>query len=60
MKKENFYYKKIGDVKTSDAKLFLIKLKQDGKRYNTVKFDFELAGVVVNDSVNTRSNAEVS
>ena len=25
MKKEDFYYKKIGDVKTSDAKLFLIK-----------------------------------
>ena len=74
MKKEDFYYKKIGDVKTSDAKLFLIKLKQDGKRYSTVKtvrgvlrpafqmavdddvlhknpFGFELAGVVVNDSV---------
>ena len=74
MKKEDFYYKKIGDVKTSDAKLFLIKLQQDGKRYSTVKtvrgvlrpafqmavdddvlhknpFGFELAGVVVNDSV---------
>ena len=74
MKKEDFYYKKIGDVKTSDAKLFLIKLQQDGKRYSTVKtvrgvlrpafqmavdddvlhknpFSFELAGVVVNDSV---------
>ena len=37
MKKEDFYYKKIGDVKTSDAKLFLIKLQQDGKRYSTVK-----------------------
>lgn len=65
---------KVGDVKTSDAKLFLIKLQQDGKRYSTVKtvrgvlrpafqmavdddvlhknpFGFELAGVVVNDSV---------
>ena len=31
MRKEDFYYKKIGDVKTSDAKLFLIKLQQDGK-----------------------------
>ena len=74
MKKEDFYYKKIGDVKTSDAKLFLITLQQDGKRYSTVKtvrgvlrpvfqmavdddvlyknpFGFELAGVVVNDSV---------
>ena len=74
MRKEDFYYKKIGDVKTSDAKLFLIKLQQDGKRYSTVKtvrgvlrpafqmavdddvlhknpFGFELAGVVVNDSV---------
>lgn len=28
---------KVGDVKTSDAKLFLIKLQQDGKRYSTVK-----------------------
>ncbi len=74
MKKEDFYYKKIGDVKTLDAKLFLIKQQQDGKRYSTVKtvrgvlrpafqmavdndvlhknpFEFELAGVVVNDSV---------
>lgn len=74
MKKEDFNYKKIGDVKTSDVKLFLIKLQQDGKRYSTVKtvrgvlrpafqmavdddvlhknpFGFELAGVVVNDSV---------
>ena len=62
------------DIKTSDAKLFLIKLQQDGKHYSTVKtvrgvlrpafqmavdddllsknpFAFELAGVVVNDSV---------
>ena len=61
-------------VKTSDAKLFLIKLQEDGRRYSTVKtvrgvlrpafqmavdddvliknpFGFELAGVVVNDTV---------
>ncbi len=66
--------KKICDVKTSDAKLFLIKLQSDGKGYSTVKtvrgvlrpafqmavdddlvnknpFGFQLAGVVVNDSV---------
>ena len=65
---------RIGDVKTSDAKLFLIKLQKDGKGYSTIKsmrgvlrpafqmavdddllnknpFGFELAGVVVNDSV---------
>jgi len=72
--KEEFAWKKIGEVKTSDAKLFLIKLQQEGKGYSTVKtvrgvlrpafqmavdddllnknpFGFELAGVVVNDSV---------
>ena len=27
----------ICDLKTSDVKLFLIKLQQDGKRYSTVK-----------------------
>ena len=71
---EDFGGKKIGNVKTSDAKLFLIQLQQSGKRYSTVKsirgvlrpafqmavddgclhknpFGFELAGVVVNDSV---------
>lgn len=71
---ERYLSTRIGDVKTSDAKLFLIKLQQDGKRYSTVKtvrgvlrpvfqmavdddvlyknpFGFELAGVVVNDSV---------
>ena len=74
LQKEEFALKTIGAVKTSDAKLFLIKLQQDGKRYSTVKtvrgvlrpafqmavdddllnknpFGFELAGVVVNDSV---------
>ena len=72
--KEDFSGKKIGDVKTSDAKLFLIKLQSDGRRHSSVKtvrgvlrpafqmavdddclqknpFGFELAGVVVNDSV---------
>ena len=74
LSKEDFSGKKIGDVKTSDAKLFLIKLQSDGRRHSTVKtvrgvlrpsfqmavdddylhknpFGFELAGVVVNDSV---------
>ena len=68
------YGEKISRVKTSDAKLFLIKLQQDGRRYSTIKtvrgvlrpafqmavdddvlrknpFGFELATVVVNDSV---------
>lgn len=72
--KESIGAKKICDVKTSDAKLFLIKLQNDGKGYSTVKtvrgvlrpafqmavdddlitknpFGFQLAGVVVNDSV---------
>ena len=74
MKKEDFNGRKISAIKTSDAKLFLIKLQQDGKRHSTIKtvrgvlrpafqmavdddvlgknpFGFELATVVVNDSV---------
>ena len=74
LEKEDFSGKKICDVRTSDAKLFLIKLQSDGKGYSTVKtvrgvlrpafqmavddddlrknpFGFELAGIVVNDSV---------
>ena len=74
LEKEDFSGKKIGNVKTSDAKLFLIQLQQSGRRYSTVKtvrgvlrpafqmavdddclhknpFAFELAGVVVNDSL---------
>lgn len=75
LKKQAFGDYKISRVKTSDAKLFLIKLQQeDNKRYSTIKtvwgvlrpafqmavdddvlnknpFGFELAGVVVNDSV---------
>ena len=35
--KEPLSTKKICDVKTSDAKLFLIKLQSDGKGYSTVK-----------------------
>ena len=73
LKKEEFSVAKIADVKTSDAKLFLIKMQSDGKGYSTVKsvrgvlrpafqmavdddilnknpFEFQLAGVVVNDS----------
>lgn len=72
---EPFGQLKISKIKTSDAKLFLIKMQQeDGRRHSTVKtvrgvlrpafqmavdddilmknpFQFELAGVVVNDSV---------
>lgn len=74
LRKEEFGAKKISQIKTSDAKLFLIKLQSDGKGYSTVKtvrgilrpafqmavdddilnknpFGFQLAGVVVNDSV---------
>ena len=35
LQKEEFALKKISEVKTSDAKLFLIKLQQDGKGYST-------------------------
>ena len=74
LKEDPFGEKKIGSIKTSDAKLFLIGLQQQGRRYSTVKtirgvlrpafqmavdddclvknpFSFELAKVVVNDSV---------
>ena len=37
LKNEPFNGKKISQVKTSDAKLFLIKLQQDGRRYSTIK-----------------------
>ena len=37
LQKEAFAGKRITDIKTSDAKLFLIKLQQDGKHYSTVK-----------------------
>lgn len=74
LKKEPFNDKKIASIKTSDAKLFLIKLQQDGRGSSTIKtvrgvlrpafqmavdddvlhknpFSFELATVIVNDSV---------
>lgn len=74
MKNEDFSRKKISQIRVSDAKLFLIKLQNDGKGYSTVKtvrgvlrpafqmavdddlipknpFGFQLAGVVVNDSL---------
>ena len=74
LKKEEFAYKKVDDVKLSDAKIFLIKLQRDGRGYSSIHsirgvlrpafqmavdddvlyknpFGFELAGVVVNDSV---------
>lgn len=35
--KEPFSSNRIGAVKTSDAKLFLIKLQKDGKGYSTIK-----------------------
>ncbi len=73
LKKEEFSETKIVNIKTSDAKLFLIKMQSDGKGYSKVKsvrrflrpafqmavdddilnknpFEFQLAGVVVNDS----------
>lgn len=77
--KEPFGYKKIRIVKTSDAKLFLIKLQQEDKKsYSSIytirrmlwlafqmavdddvivksPFGFQLAGVVVNDSVTGES-----
>lgn len=37
MNKEEFGSRKIADIKTSDAKLFLIKLQQDGKGSSTIK-----------------------
>lgn len=74
LKNEPFASKKIAHIKTSDAKLFLIKLQSDGRGYSTIKtvrgvlrpafqmavdddiltknpFGFQLAGIVVNDSV---------
>lgn len=36
LKKEDFSARKIKDIKPSDAKLFLIKLHEDGKKYSTI------------------------
>lgn len=72
--KEEFGYRKIEHIRLSDAKLFLVKLQDDGRGYSSIKtirgvlrpafqmavdddmirknpFDFQLASVVVNDSV---------
>lgn len=74
IKKEAFGTMRIGHVKQSDAKRWLIKLQKDGRGYSTIHtvrgvvrpafqmavdddmliknpFQFELASVVVNDSV---------
>ena len=74
LKQEEFGEQKIAHIKTSESKLFPIKLQNDGKGYSTIKtvrgvlrpafqvavdddilnknpFGFQLAGVVVNDSV---------
>ena len=37
LKKETFNNKKISQVRTSDAKLFLIKLQQGGRRHSSIK-----------------------
>ena len=37
LKKEEFALKRISEIRTSDAKLFLIKLQSDGKGYGTIK-----------------------
>ena len=37
MAKEPFGSRKIAEVKTSDAKLFLIKMQQDGRGSSTIK-----------------------
>ncbi len=72
--KEPFGQRKIANVKTSDAKIFLINMQKNGRGYSTIHtvrgvlrpafqmaadddilvknpFGFQLAGVVVNDSV---------
>ena len=83
LNQEDFAEKKIGHIKTSDAKLFLIRLQDAGKGYSTVKtvrgvlrpafqmavdddilnknpFGFQLAGVVVNDSVTRETGMRIS
>ena len=36
VKKEDFGHRKIRDIKTSDAKLWLMKLQKDGRGYSTI------------------------
>ncbi len=74
LEKTGFSGRKIADIRTSDAKIYLIKLQESGRRYSTIRtirgvlrpafqmavdddtlrknpFDFQLATVLVNDSV---------
>ncbi len=37
LEKEPFYDKKLKDIKTSDAKLFLLHLQETGRRFSTIK-----------------------
>lgn len=37
LEKEAFSLRKIGEIKTSDCKLFLIKMQQEGKGHSTIK-----------------------
>ena len=78
IKKEPFGSMRIGHVKQSDAKRWLIKLQKDGRGYSTIHtvrgvvrpafqmavdddmlnknpFQFELASVVINDSVTRKA-----
>ncbi len=36
LKKEEFAYRHVEDIKLSDAKIFLIKLQRDGRGYSTI------------------------
>ena len=74
LEKTDFSGRKIADIRTSDAKIYLIKLQESGRRYSTIRtvrgvlrpafqmavdddtirknpFDFQLATVIINDSV---------
>ncbi len=76
--KDKFGYKKIKDVRMSDAKIWLIKLQKSGKSYSSIHsirgvlrpafqmaydddlirknpFEFQLATVIVNDSVTRKA-----
>ena len=74
LSKEPFMQKQVNAIKLSDAKAFIMKLRNDGRKYSTIQsfyaklrpafemavdddllvknpFEFQLATVVVNDSV---------
>lgn len=36
IRKEDFCYRRIDTIRTSDAKLWLMKLQQDGRNYSTI------------------------